>query len=567
MKSTVDQTGKRPDSTQQELRDICWELGSHFPASPQQDGIALLPVSPFLAFMQWNVRKETADQRLQEQKADPGHHARLVVRVYDVTDIVFTGFNAHRQFDVEIHTLCGCYYLKIDSFERNLLTEIGLRCSDGRFVPYARSNLMYFDRPRRSNHRDPSGLFVGRKAGAIASIPHIGSAPLFERMASALARCDGHSLSTAIFANENAVIESAGGEKRVIAFARAMVDTCSQLGVHARLFASSKSDLPKGDELPLVERVYLASGRMLKRFESAHAGKRFDCIQCHNWYSAPAAIDACLVFNLPLVCVLHSTEYQRSGGKIETSLSHEINAWERLAVLMARCVIVSGDGPRRIVVDIFGKEPELVTVVPDAVSSGVESDRTGEIRQRYGIGMGRPLGLFAGEIARHTGADLLMDVLPGICNEFSSVHFVFAGEGPLKNELASRAWNAGLGHRCRFAGDVPGDQFSTLLAVCDFVVIPGRTQLDSGLAQLALSTGKPVLATHQANLQGISHGSNGFLVYDNPGSITWGLREMISNPPGMAMPIRSTGDDHLLKNMESIAANYVIQWAAAREAA
>ena len=48
---------------------------------------------------------------------------------------------------------------------------------------------------------------------------------------------------------------------------------------------------------------------------------------------------------------------------------------------------------------------------------------------------------------------------------------------------------------------------------------------------MALKAGKPVIATHQAGLHHlVKHGINGLLFYDNPGSVIWALKEMISRP-------------------------------------
>ena len=67
-----------------------------------------------------------------------------------------------------------------------------------------------------------------------------------------------------------------------------------------------------------------------------------------------------------------------------------------------------------------------------------------------------------------------------------------------------------------------------MLRACDFVVIPGRVPQGDGLARMAVANGKPVLTTHQAGTGGvIVHGQNGLITYDNPGSLVWGIRELL----------------------------------------
>jgi glycosyltransferase involved in cell wall biosynthesis len=138
--------------------------------------------------------------------------------------------------------------------------------------------------------------------------------------------------------------------------------------------------------------------------------------------------------------------------------------------------------------------------------------------------------LYAGEMSHGAGADLMIAALPTVCEGQRNATFVFAGDGPLKGELESHAWQTGIGERCRFFGDVPSETFASLLLAADFIVIPARTWQDEGLAKMALAAGRPVLTTHQAQIKCVVHGENGLVTYDNPGSMVWGIRELFSNP-------------------------------------
>ena len=141
------------------------------------------------------------------------------------------------------------------------------------------------------------------------------------------------------------------------------------------------------------------------------------------------------------------------------------------------------------------------------------------------------------------------------------MQFVFAGEGPLKDELQGRAWHTGLAHRCRFLGDISADWFERILVASDFVVIPARTWQDEGLAQMVTAYGKPVLTTHQSHIHCIEHGQNGFLTYDNPGSIVWGLKELLANPlqGNMLRSLAKQKAAHT-QSLESVAAEHYIAY-------
>jgi hypothetical protein len=150
-----------------------------------------------------------------------------------------------------------------------------------------------------------------------------------------------------------------------------------------------------------------------------------------------------------------------------------------------------------------------------------------DAKRTLGLDPAAPVVLFAGSMSYEAGADILMDAVTTVCGDNGEAVFLFAGDGALKGELQARASGAGLDRRCRFLGDVPAEAFHTVLAACDFVVIPARVPLGEGLARMALANGKPVLVTHQAALGFIVHGWNGLVTYDNPGSFVWGIRELL----------------------------------------
>jgi glycosyltransferase involved in cell wall biosynthesis len=184
-----------------------------------------------------------------------------------------------------------------------------------------------------------------------------------------------------------------------------------------------------------------------------------------------------------------------------------------------------------------------------------------EAKRSMGLNPDWPVVLFAGEISHATGADLLMDALINVCRDHGQVQFAFVGDGPLRNEIEGRAWNAGLGHRCRFLGDVPSNQFDDLMIGCDSVCIPARTWQDEGLAQKALAFGKPVLTTHQSQIHCVQHGQNGLVTYDNPGSIIWGLKELLANPlRGSMIHLLSRQQTDQSTSLENVAAEHYLAY-------
>ena len=501
------------------LRDVCWELGASFPGRFSGTRVILAAAHPRLGYLSWSLEQGAIDE-LGEQLRDRFGGARQVVRVSDVTDIVFDGTNAHAFFDVPVEGLSGNYYTPIPLGDRNLIAEIGFVLTDGSFHVLARSHPRWFDRDRPTNNFQLGGLFVSSSFRHVLPVESVLDAPVFERLNAELgniARTRPLRIATL----------DAGLGAHLTALVRRLGGGLARLEANVIVF-SDESD--PGAPPDVVAEAQRRSAGLFASLRAAHDTLPFDLVHAHEWYSVPAALRA-HELGIPLVISLHSTEHERTGGTVAAATSQAICEWERRGAATAALVVVPRESTRQVLIEHYGVSPERVTVVPDAEpASSPGLPDPSQAKRHMGLDDAWPMVLFAGELSHATGADLLMDAIETVCRDSPTVHFVFAGDGPLLGQLAGRARDLGLAHRCRFLGDVPGDQFEAVLLACDFVVIPARTWQNESLAQMAISFGKPVLTTRQANLYCVEHGRNGLVTYDNPGSIVWGVKELLANP-------------------------------------
>ncbi len=112
------------------------------PYSYDINRIVILPVDPTFAFLYWEVREDTLNSMFQQF----GYDSKLTIRVYDVTNVEFNGFNANEWWDVEIYNRIGSWYLKHFKGDRNLVVDIGILSTDGNFHVIHRSKTIYFPR-------------------------------------------------------------------------------------------------------------------------------------------------------------------------------------------------------------------------------------------------------------------------------------------------------------------------------------------------------------------------------------------------------------------------------------
>lgn len=527
---------------QSALRELCWEIGTRFPFPFKSDLIALAPIRPRQAYIRWHARPEAVGA-LKARLGGSLDGAALVVRVYDVTDVIFDGFNAHRFFDIGVSELHGHHYLGIDQLERNLLAELGFRMPDGTFHALCRSNFLWCDRDRPAGRFQLNGLYVGRGAAQVFPVDNIMEAPVYERLheqlcASQRARgqVDAAPLEVALLYPRIDPPSEMGG--RLPDLLERINSHIERLDVKLERFGADEGarSAPAREEPPeppesLEARLQRSSSALVRALRARHAKARFTLVHGHDWVSVPAALEACQALSLPFVLSLHATEHERGRGAELSGEGATICGWEQRGVENATLVIVPHAGTYHHVVNTYGAPEHRVVTIPDLFDDpNAALPDLANAKKQLHLDPAWPLVLFAGEISHAAGADLLVEALIQVCREHHTVHFAFAGNGPLKGELEGRAWHAGVGHRCRFLGDVPHHAFENVLLACDFVVIPARTWQDEGLAHLAGAFGKPVLITHQSQIRCIKHGENGLVTYDNPGSIIWGVKELLANP-------------------------------------
>jgi hypothetical protein len=117
----------------------------HIPWGYGVTRVTAMAIDPERLYMYWEVTDPDLEQA---RKALPeGAEARLVLRIYDITGLIFDGTNAHGSFDVPIQRSDRQWFLNVNRPESSATIEIGLAGAGGAFAPLARSGRVDF--PRR----------------------------------------------------------------------------------------------------------------------------------------------------------------------------------------------------------------------------------------------------------------------------------------------------------------------------------------------------------------------------------------------------------------------------------
>jgi hypothetical protein len=101
-----------------------------------EDRLVLLVRDPWWAYAWWEV----TDPTMAQAKQQSGDSARLVLRVYNVTQIDWDGANHHDYSDIEVHGAASNWFLELAKPGDSFCAEIGLLDESGQFVGMVRSN-------------------------------------------------------------------------------------------------------------------------------------------------------------------------------------------------------------------------------------------------------------------------------------------------------------------------------------------------------------------------------------------------------------------------------------------
>jgi len=107
------------------------------PPTYEKDKLVLMPVNPHWIHAYWDFSPQTL--RLIESLS-PG--SQVVLRLHDVTYIIFDGTNSHRTFEVGVDVrYTRNYYFNVPTAGADYLLELGYKDPNGNFVVLMRSNV------------------------------------------------------------------------------------------------------------------------------------------------------------------------------------------------------------------------------------------------------------------------------------------------------------------------------------------------------------------------------------------------------------------------------------------
>lgn len=261
--------------------------------------------------------------------------------------------------------------------------------------------------------------------------------------------------------------------------------------------------------------------------------------------------------NLKKVATVHGWSKESGGfrGKIYEFL--DAFSLRRFDSVIAVSKAVVEDLSKR------GVKKDKVTLIYNGLKISKERPtyEISKIRQEYGLDNNAFVIGVVGRLAAVKGHSYLIEAISLVSKDIKNCHLVIAGEGPLRDELASLIHKYSITERAQLVGYVKDiDQF---LAMIDFFALPSLSEgLPISLLE-AMDAGKPALASAVGGiLEVITDDKEGVLVPPaDPFSLAAAIKEIYYNKNLMSdMAIRGKSIVEEKFSLSIMAKQYLSQY-------
>lgn len=249
--------------------------------------------------------------------------------------------------------------------------------------------------------------------------------------------------------------------------------------------SSDKDDSVYGRNLYDEVMRYTEKAKLIAAYED------FDVINCHDWMTFKAGIEAKRISGKPLVCHIHATEFDRSAGGVnQTVYDMEREGFENADVIIANSHLTKGN-----VVNHYGIDPVKVKVV----HLGIEQNEN-----EYKVGVQKKTNdktvLFLGRVTYQKGPDYFLKAAKEILKFEPDAKFIVAGDGDMLPDMINMSCQLGISKHVSFSGFLKGKDVHKAFQMADVYVMPSVSE-PFGLTPLeSVKNGTPTIISYQSGI-------------------------------------------------------------------
>jgi glycosyltransferase involved in cell wall biosynthesis len=255
----------------------------------------------------------------------------------------------------------------------------------------------------------------------------------------------------------------------------------------------------------------------------------------YNSYST-GALKAARQARLPLLLEVNApVAYERIAYEhLPLKFPRLAQSYERYICSSADHVFAVSTPLKRHLTERHGVQDACVTVLPN----GANPDRfdptvdSSVVRARHGL-LGSIVVGFVGILRPWHGVEMLLEALAALRASTPALRLLIVGDGPLQNELETRAKTLRVQDHLVFTGRIRHDDVSAYIGAMDVAVSPRATFYASPMKILEyMAMAKAVVAPDMPNIRDIiRHGETGVLFEpDNPNSLQRALQQVVASP-------------------------------------
>lgn len=194
-------------------------------------------------------------------------------------------------------------------------------------------------------------------------------------------------------------------------------------------------------------------------------------------------------------------------------------------------VVTVSEALRRDLVAVRPEVADKVVTIPNGVDTrAAPARRPDDTRSDLGLPAEAPVVGMLARLAPQKGIVEFIRAARAVADTSPDVHFVLAGEGPLKEDALALRREIALEDRLHILGEIEWPR--ELIAALDVLVVASVSEGSSVVAMEAMALGKPVVATAVGGVpEVVSDGETGILVEPgDSGALARGIEELLASP-------------------------------------
>ncbi len=244
---------------------------------------------------------------------------------------------------------------------------------------------------------------------------------------------------------------------------------------------------------------------------------RFDLIHAHDWMVGRAALKLKILYKLPLVTTIHSTEIGRAEAvaaksrMIQQDYQKVITNIEQRLLNYSDRVISCSNYMSGHIKRTFNIPANKINLIPNGVdclrfnpSTNIREQIMKSFRRRYSIperSVNSKIILFVGRLVQEKGVHVLITAFEKLThNKKISLNLIVVGEGPLRQRLMRKVEGLGLKKHVHFLGFVDDTTLISLYSSADIFVVPSLYEPFGIVALEAMSSRTPVVVSNVGGL-------------------------------------------------------------------